>query len=178
VGVPSALPTITRRRLLATALPAGMALTVLGSAAACAPPPPPPELADLVGQFERAHADSRLAGLAATTARPQIAPILTTVASERAAHARALGDEITRLTGGQAPTTPSAPTSAAPTSTASGAVPAPTVADVTAALQASAEDAARLAVKLSGYRAGLLGSIAAACTASYQVALADPGQAR
>nr|WP_208410908.1 hypothetical protein [Mycolicibacterium fluoranthenivorans] len=175
------MPTITRRRLLATALPAGMALTVLGSAAACAPPPPPPELADLVGQFERAHADSRLAGLAATTARPQIAPILTTVASERAAHARALGDEITRLTGGQAPTTPSAPTSAAPTSTASGAAPAPTVAtvaDVTAALQASAEDAAHLAVKLSGYRAGLLGSIAAACTASYQVALADPGQAR
>lgn len=176
--MPSALPTITRRRLLATALPAGMALTVLGSAAACAPPPPPPELADLVGQFERAHADSRLAGLAATTARPRIAPILTTVASERAAHARALGDEITRLTGGQTPTTPSAPTSAAPTSTTSGAAPAPTVADVTAALQASAEDAARLAVKLSGYRAGLLGSIAAACTASYQVALADPGQAR
>ncbi|TLH81176.1 hypothetical protein C1S82_00025 [Mycolicibacterium cosmeticum] len=175
MGVPSALPTISRRRLLVTALPAGVVLTALGTAAACAPAPPPPELADLVAQFERAHADSRLAGLAATTARPRVVPALTAVASVRAAHARALSDEITRITGGQTPTTSSTatsePTSAAP-------APAPTVADVTAALHTSADSAARLAATLSGYRAGLLGSIAAACTASYQVALADPGQAR
>ncbi|CDO10765.1 hypothetical protein [Mycolicibacterium cosmeticum] len=173
--MPSALPTISRRRLLVTALPAGVVLTALGTAAACAPAPPPPELADLVAQFERAHADSRLAGLAATTARPRVVPALTAVASVRAAHARALSDEITRITGGQTPTTSSTatsePTSAAP-------APAPTVADVTAALHTSADSAARLAATLSGYRAGLLGSIAAACTASYQVALADPGQAR
>lgn len=171
--MPSALPTISRRRLLVTALPAGVVLTALGSAAACAPAPPPPELADLVAQFDRAHADSRLAGLAATTARPRVVPALTTVASVRAAHARALSDEITRITGGQTPTTP------ASTTTTSGAPPAaPTVADVTAALRASADGAAQLAATLSGYRAGLLGSISAACTASYQVALADPGQAR
>lgn len=173
--MPSALPTISRRRLLVTALPAGVVLTALGTAAACAPAPPPPELADLVAQFERAHADSRLAGLAATTARPRVVPALTAVASVRAAHARALSDEITRITGGQTPTTSSTatsePTSAAP-------APAATVADVTAALHTSADSAARLAATLSGYRAGLLGSIAAACTASYQVALADPGQAR
>lgn len=163
---------------MVTALPAGMVLTVLGSAVACAPAPPPPELADLVAQFERAHTDSRLAGQAATTARPQIAPVLTTVASERAAHARALSDEITRLTGGAAPTSPppAAPSSAASATPAP--PPAPTVADVTAALHESADSAAALAVRLSGYRAGLLGSIAAACAASYQVALADPGQAR
>jgi hypothetical protein len=174
VGVPSALPTISRRRLLVTALPAGVVLTALGTAGACAPAPPPPELTDLVAQFDRAHADSRLAGLAATTARPRIVPALTTVASVRAAHARALSDEITRLTGGQTPTT-SASTA---TTTSSAPAAAPTVADVTAALHASADSAARLAATLSGYRAGLLGSIAAACTASYQVALADPGQAR
>lgn len=173
--MPSALPTISRRRLLVTALPAGVVLTALGTAAACAPAPPPPELVDLVAQFERAHADSRLAGLAATTARPRVVPALTAVASVRAAHARALSDEITRITGGHTPTTSSTatsePTSAAP-------APAPTVADVTAALHTSADSAAHLAATLSGYRAGLLGSIAAACTASYQVALADPGQAR
>ena len=174
--MPSALPTITRRRLLATALPAGMALTVLGSAVSCAPAPPPAELADLVAQFDRAHADSRLAGQAATTARPQIAPTLTTVASERAAHARALADEITRITGGQAPTTSSAAASSSAPSTAP--APAPTGADVVTALHASADSAAALAATLSGYRAGLLGSISAACTASYLVALADPGQAR
>jgi hypothetical protein len=177
VGVPSALPTISRRRLLVTALPAGVALTALGSAAACAPAPPPPELADLVAQFERAQADSRLAGLAATTARPPVVPALTAVASVRAAHARALSDEITRITGGQTPTTSAADTTITST-TASTPAPAPTVADVTAALHTSAESAAHLATTLSGYRAGLLGSIAAACTASYQVALADPGPAR
>lgn len=174
--MPSALPTISRRRLLVTALPAGVALTALGSAAACAPAPPPPELADLVAQFERAHSDSRLAGLAATTARPPIVPALTAVASVRAAHARALSDEITRITGGQTPTT-SAPDTTT-TTTTSAPAPAPTVADVTAALHTSADSAAHLATTLSGYRAGLLGSIAAACTASYQVALADPETAR
>ena len=168
--MPSALPTITRRRLLATALPASLALTVLGSAAACSPAPPPAELADLMAQFDRAHSDSQLAGQAATTARPQIAPTLTTVASERAAHARALGDEIARLTG-------QTPTSTSATTTTSGTPPpAPTVATVVAALRASADSAAALAVTLSGYQAGLLGSIAAACSASYQVALADPSQ--
>lgn len=175
--MPSALPTITRRRLLVTALPAGMAMTVLGSAVSCAPAAPPAELADLVAQFDRAHADSRLAGLAATTARPQIAPTLTTVASERAAHARALADEITRLTGGQAPTTSSSATWST-TAPSSAPAPAPTVADVVGALHASADSAAQLAATLSGYRAGLLGSISAACAASYLVALADPGQAR
>ncbi|MEN4479449.1 hypothetical protein [Mycolicibacterium cosmeticum] len=176
--MPSALPTISRRRLLVTALPAGVVLTALGSAAACAPAPPPPELADLVAQFERAHADSRLAGLAATTARPRVVPALTAVASVRAAHARALSDEITRITGGQTPTTSSTAATTASEPTSAAPAPAPTVADVTAALHTSADSAAHLAATLSGYRAGLLGSIAAACTASYQVALADPGQAR
>ncbi|MDX1874896.1 hypothetical protein SBI67_22480 [Mycolicibacterium sp. 120266] len=176
--MPSALPTISRRRLLVTALPAGVALTALGSAAACAPAPPPPELADLVAQFERAHADSRLAGQAATTARPPMVPALTAVASVRAAHARALSDEITRINGGQTPTTSAPDTTTASTTNATGTpAPAPTVADVSAALHASADSAAHLATSLSGYRAGLLGSIAAACTASYQVALADPGTA-
>ncbi|MGA9612157.1 MAG: hypothetical protein WBS15_11570, partial [Mycobacterium sp.] len=39
-------------------------------------------------------------------------------------------------------------------------------------LRASATSASQLASTSSGYRAGLLGSIAAACTASYTVALA------
>jgi hypothetical protein len=39
-------------------------------------------------------------------------------------------------------------------------------------LKASADSARELAVTSSDYRAGLLGSIAASCTASYSVALA------
>jgi hypothetical protein len=45
------------------------------------------------------------------------------------------------------------------------------VRDVINALRESADSATALAAELSGYRAGLLGSIAASCTASYQVAL-------
>ena len=52
----------------------------------------------------------------------------------------------------------------------------PTVQDVIGALRVSADSASNLAATLSGYRAGLLGSIAAACTAAYTVALVGPGK--
>jgi len=42
-------------------------------------------------------------------------------------------------------------------------------------LRASAASAGQLATTTSGYRAGLLGSIAAACTAAYSVALVSGG---
>jgi hypothetical protein len=43
--------------------------------------------------------------------------------------------------------------------------------DVINSLRASAASAGHLATASSGYRAGLLGSIAAACTAAYTVVL-------
>jgi hypothetical protein len=49
------------------------------------------------------------------------------------------------------------------------------VSDVIDALRASAETATRLVASSSGYRAGLLGSVAASCTASYTVALVPGG---
>jgi hypothetical protein len=49
------------------------------------------------------------------------------------------------------------------------------VKDVIDALHTSADSAAKLVPTLSGYRAGLVGSIAAACTAAYSVALASTG---
>jgi hypothetical protein len=49
------------------------------------------------------------------------------------------------------------------------------VSDVIDALRASAEYASRLVANSSGYRAGLLASIAASCTASYTVALVPGG---
>jgi hypothetical protein len=67
-----------------------------------------------------------------------------------------------------------APTST-PTSTTAEAAEPPTAKDVIAALRQSADSATGLAAKMSGYRAGLLGSIAAACTAAYSVALVPPG---
>jgi hypothetical protein len=164
--VPSALG-VSRRRVLFGAA----ALALLGgTATACGKPPPPPEVDELVAQLDRGRADSQLASDAAATARPPQVQALTAVAAERSAHAQALSDELVRLAGSDAPTTQ--PSS----STAQPAKP-PTVRDVVGALRRSGESAAELAAKLSGYRAGLLGSIAAACTAAYTVALAQPGTA-
>lgn len=158
---------VSRRRvLLGTA-----ALALLGvTATACGAPPPPPEVDELVAQLDRARADSDLATEVAATAEPPLAQALTAVATERSAHAQALADELARIVGEDDP-----PTTTPTTSTAQPAR-TPTQQDVIAALRQSAESAADLAAQLSGYRAGLLGSIAAACVAAYTVALAPSGE--
>jgi hypothetical protein len=143
------------------------ALALLGSvAAACGEPPPPPGVDELAAQLDRARADSQLATDAASaTPPPPTAQALTAVASERAAHAQALSDELVRMVGKKAPTATST------TMTTAQPAEAPTTEDVIAALRQSADSAAQLAASQSGYRAGLLGSIAASCAAAYSVAL-------
>lgn len=166
--MPSPQPTLTRRSVLLSAA----ALAVLSAtASACGSPTPSPEVGELTAQLDRAHADSQLATDAAAAAKPPLAEALNAVAAERSAHAQALTDELVRMVGGDAPT-------ATPTSTTAEAAEAPTVKDVIGALKTSAENATELAAKFSGYRAGLLGSIAASCTAAYTVALAQQEAAR
>ena len=180
--MPTALPTVSRRRLIV----GGTALALLGGtvATACGSTPPVKELDALLGQLERARSDADLAGQAAAAAPTGQAAALTVVATQRTAHAKALSEEITRISG-EAPPTPSttagstSPTSPSSTVSASPAAPPPkppTAADVVAALGQSADAASLLATQQSGYRAGLLGSIAAACTAAASVALVNPGQ--
>ena len=155
--------TITRRRMLFGAA----ALALLGgTATACGASPPSPEVDELAAELDRARTDSQLAtDAAAATPPPPTAQALTAVASERSAHAQALSDELVRMAGKDASTTTSTTSAtAAPAKT-------PTTDDVIAALRQSADSAAQLAAKQSGYRAGLLGSIAASCTAAYTVAL-------
>jgi hypothetical protein len=165
--VPSPSPTVNRRQVLfGTAVLALLSVT----AAACGSSPPPPEVDELFAQLTRARADSQLATDAAAAASGPIAQVLTNVASERSAHAKALSEELVRMVGEDAPTPTTTSTTAEP-------VEPPTTADVIAALRGSADAATQLAAKQSGYRAGLLGSIAAACTAAYAVALVSPGAA-
>jgi len=165
--VPSALPVVSRRRMLVGTA----ALAALGvTGAACGKPPPPPDLDDLMMQLDIARSDSQLASDAATTAQPPMRPALAAVSSERSKHAEALSNEIARLTG--EPTT-----SSSTTTTSAAQAAAPTMKDVIAALRESADSAGQAAAQLSGYRAGLLGSIAASCTAAYTVTLADRGGA-
>ena len=163
--VPSLNPTVSRRRVLVGAA----TLALFGaSVAACGSSSPPPEVDELAAQLERARSDSQLATDAAAAARGATVETLNAVASERSAHAQALSDELVRMRGADAPT-------ATPTSTTAEPAEPPTAKDVIAALRQSADSATGLAAKMSGYRAGLLGSIAAACTAAYTVALVPPG---
>ena len=172
--MPSALPVVSRRRLLVGAA----ALTALGvSSVACGKPAPPPELADLTTQLDLARSDSQLASDAAGAAKPPQRPALAAVSSERSKHAEALSDEIARLTGEPATSTSATTTTSTTAAQASAPTAPSTVKDVVAALKKSAESAGQLAATMSGYRAGLLGSIAASCTAAYTVALAPGGGA-
>ncbi len=167
--MPSRPPTVSRRRVLAGAT----ALAVLGvSTVACGPAPPPPDRDDQTTARDRARADSRLATDAAAASRGSAVDALTAIAAERAAHAEALSEEIVRMTGQAAPTASSV-TATTTTSSAAASAPGPvlTADDVIGALRASADSATQAAAALTGYRAGLLGSIAAACTAGYTVAL-------
>jgi hypothetical protein len=163
--VPSSLPTVSRRRVLFGA--AAFAL-MGGAATACKSSPPPPEIDELTAQLERARSDSQLAADAVPAAPPPVAQALTAVSSERSKHAEALSDELVRIVGKDAPT-------ATPTTTTAQPVKPPSVQEVIGALHESADTAAQLAAKQTGYRAGLLGSIAASCTAAYTVALVPPG---
>lgn len=159
-------------------LAGGVALAALGivGSACSQPAPKPPPVEDLLGPLDQARHDSALAGAAAAALGnpPQVAAALTVVASQRAAHARALSTEISRAAG---KITSSSSESTAPSSTEPPGPPPPPppVSDVIDALRASAESASRLVGTESGYRAGLLASIAASCTASYMVALVPGG---
>ena len=160
--MPGAVRPISRRRVLIAAA----ALSAIGAtASACGSPAPQPE--ELAPQLDLARRDSQMAGAAATAAGPFYAPLLNVVADERAAHAKALSQEIVRAAG----QTTTSSQAAAPTPSGS-AAPPPSRTDVMAALRESADSAAKLAANLSGYRAGLLGSIAASCTGSVTVPLA------
>jgi hypothetical protein len=148
----------------------GAALAVLASAVpACSSPPAPPAVDELDSQLTLARRDTELATAAAVGASQPVNAALIEVAAERTKHAQALTTEIARLAVN--PTSTSRETTT-PTTTPAAAAPPPPLADVVRSLRASADSARQLAGSSSGYRAGLLGSIAASCTASYTVALA------
>jgi hypothetical protein len=150
------------------------ALGVVGSACGESAPKPP-AVEDLLGPLDQARKDSALAGAAAAAVGnpPQIAAALTVVSTQRAAHARALSTEINRAAGKL--TSSSSETASPSPAEATGPPPPPPIPDVINSLRASAESAGRLVATSSGYRAGLLASIAASCTASYTVALVPGG---
>lgn len=174
--VHSAGPVTNRRGLLA----GGAALAALGMVSACGESrPKPPQVEELLGPLDQARHDAALASAAAAAVGnpPQVAAALAVVANQRTAHARALSTEISRASGKLTSPSSSETTGAGPSSTEPPGPPPPPppVSDVLDALRSSAESASRLVTTSSGYRAGLLASIAASCTASYTVALVPGG---
>ena len=175
-GLPRrAAPTMTRRRVLTDGGRGLLALALVGMTASACGTSQPPEPDPLEAELAAARADSDLAAAAAKAAKPAFAPALSEVAAERAKHAAALLEELSRAAGKPIPTTtkPEAtdPESTTASPTPDRPAPPPTLRDVSEALRKSADRAAKLAPTLSGYRAGLMGSIAAACTASFTVGL-------
>lgn len=173
--MPSPEPKIDRRALLTGAgrgaLGVLAATLVAGSASACGARDEP-EVDPLQTQLDFATADAELARTVATAAAPGPTRALNRVATEREEHAQALATEIARAAGVTSlPTTSPTSTPATTTGITGPQAPPPSVGDVVAALRRSAISAGQLVPSLSGYRAGLLASIAAACTASYTVSL-------
>src|SRR6476646_4830089 len=138
VAVPSPIPAMNRRRMMVGAA----TLALLGAAAACGKPAPRLDVDALVAQLDRAQADSELAANVATTAPPPVAKALTAIAAERAAHAQALTNELTRMNGAPTPTT----TTTSTTTTGEPPQP-PTTKDVVAALRQAADAAATAAAQ-------------------------------
>ena len=162
---PSDVSALTRRRVLVNGGRGLLALTLIGAAAPACGSDSPPVPDPLEAQLEAARRDSELADAAAKAAAPALVPALTVVSDQRARHAAALVEEIARAADTPTPTSTSSPT---PTTSAQ-AAPAPSVQDVIGALRTSADSATRLAPTLSGYRAGLMGSIAASCATAVTV---------
>ena len=150
-----------------------LALAVFGGAVAACGDGKPPEPDPLEEQLAAARSDSALAAAAAAAAAPPLRPALAEVSAQRARHATALVEELARAAGRPTPSETDAATTAASAPPSPSAQPerAPGLPEVVDALRRSADSATALVPGLSGYRAGLMGSIAAACTTFATVGL-------
>lgn len=157
---------LSRRRLLGLALlvPAGAAAGG-GSLSACTVGTPRSGPDPLTALAEKARSDAALAA-AVLAAAPDLADRVEPVRAARAEHAAALDAEIARLGPSRAPGVPGA--TASPR-----AATAPTPATLKDALDGSAREAQDLVGGLPARRVGLVGSVAACCTA-YASMLAAP----
>lgn len=120
---------------------------------------------------ERAARTDAVWAKAAIATAPEHAAALNTVAAQRTQHADTLRAEIDRAVGVYGDgTKPASPTPPVPAPAAP--VPPPNPAAVRGRLVDSQKSAAELAATLSGFRAGLLGSISACCATHAKVLLA------
>ncbi len=172
-------PALDRRSALRLAGGGTVGVLALGALVGCTGDDVVHEPDPLAAQEIAARADAAAASAAIAVA-PQRHAALTAIAAERTAHADALRTEMDRVIGvyadGTKPVHRTRANGSGPSAVASGsAVPPtapPTVDALRAQLTESRKSAADLARALSGYRAGLLASISAACAVHAGVLLA------
>lgn len=168
---------LNRRQVLTRGGQGLLALALIGAAVPGCGSGQSPEPDPLEAELAAARADAALATAASNAVPAALAPPLRVIADERTRHAAALVEELARAAGTPTPE-PGTAGATATTSPAPPSGPPPGVRDVADALRRSADSAAALAPTMSGYRAGLLGSIAASCTAAYTVGLPAPRKPR
>ncbi|WP_305094728.1 hypothetical protein [Prescottella sp. R16] len=160
-------PQLSRRAALRAAGGVVLGASVLVAATGCSDSgssDTSAEVEALTAQAERARRDAANAS-AAIAAAPDRAAALTVIAAERTAHADALDAEIARAGGSMSSVT-------SDTAATSAVVPVPPSVDLLRTdLAESQKESASLARTQSGYRAGLLGSISAACAVQQAVLL-------
>ncbi|MDJ0391866.1 hypothetical protein QMK17_00790 [Rhodococcus sp. G-MC3] len=159
----SSLPRSLSRRT-AFRMTASVALATAGlvTSAACSSSDDTAATVDTLTMHLRlAKRDAAAAG-ALIAVLPDLADSLIVVQSERSAHAVALQTEIDRVAGGPAESSTAESSTAAPAPTAVQSAPPP-LDELRTYLSESQRAAVDSARNESGYRAGLLGSISAAC---------------
>lgn len=140
----------------------------LSAATGCADEAPT-EPDPLAAEEVLARADAKAARAAIAT-EPQRHGTLSTIATERTAHADALRTEIERAIGVYGDGTTPAHSTEAPATSPTPAGP-PSVETLRTGLASARRSAAELAATQSEYRAGLLASISAACAVHAEVLL-------
>lgn len=165
---------VSRRTLLRGSAVAGIGMVTVTAAAGCDRGPDP---AETTAQALLPLARSALADAAAARAlAPQVtdySAALGVIAEQRAQHAQALREEITRLDQtltGQIEPSGTATSSAAPPGTPTQA--ANSLEGLRSSLNSSAKAARAAAIALSGYSAGLAGAVGASTTTLVEVQLA------
>nr|WP_306307704.1 hypothetical protein [Nocardia araoensis] len=170
---------LDRRSALRLAGGGTAGVLALGALAGCTGDDVVHEPDPLAAQEVAARADAA-AATAAIAVAPDRHAALSAIAAERTAHADALRTEIDRAIGvyadGTKPAHRTRASASGPSAVASGsaAPPAtpPSVDSLRTQLTASQKSSAELARALTGYRAGLLASISAACAVQTGVLLA------
>ncbi|GGK42136.1 hypothetical protein GCM10011591_12080 [Nocardia camponoti] len=170
IGRPLGLSSLPRRGALRLFGASAIGVPVVVALSACAEDDSIHAPDPLAAQELRARADAAAATAAIATA-PQSQAALTTIATERTAHADALRAEIERVIGVYGDGTTPVHRTAAPSPTETPSAP-PTVASLRMQLTASGQQAVDTARGQNGYRAALLASISASCATQAGVLLA------